>query len=145
MRRQRLRAAAGGGDASQSFGIAEQSIDPIAANPSRMNSVLVVHLWVGILVAACAALLVWRQIGRRITLYVLTLQIVLGIVLIVEGLRAPTTHYALAVVAWIGYMAANGMARKPEGRRNALIVTIVSSVLVLVALYIGSKAGHLAG
>ena len=48
-----------------------------------MNSVLVVHLVLGILVAACAALFVWFRLGRRITLYVLSLQILVGIVLIV--------------------------------------------------------------
>ena len=106
-----------------------------------MNYVLVVHLAIGILVAACAALLVWQRTGRRITLYVLTLQIILGIWLIVSGLRAPSHHYALAIVAWIGYMVANGLARK-EGRGNiVLAITIVSSVCVFAAAYIGAKAG----
>ncbi len=106
-------------------------------------NVLVVHLAVGILVAACAALLVWRQLGRRITLYVLTVQILLGIWLIVGGMRAGSTHYALAIVAWIGYMAANGIARRPGRERVALAITIVSSICVLIAAYLGAKAGNL--
>jgi hypothetical protein len=105
-----------------------------------MNYVLVVHLAVGILVAACAALLVWRQMGRRITLYVLTLQIALGIWLVVEGLRAGPEHYGLAIIAWIGYMVANGIARRGRDRA-ALIITIVSTICVLGAAYLGAKAG----
>jgi hypothetical protein len=105
-----------------------------------MNYVLVVHLVVGILVALCAALLVWRQLGRRITLYVLTLQIGLGIWLIATGLRAPSEHYGLAILAWIGYMAANGIAKRGRDR-VALIITIVSTLCVLGAAYLGAKAG----
>ncbi len=104
-----------------------------------MNYVLVVHLAVGILVAACAALLVWRQMGRRITLYILTLQIALGIWLIFTGLRAPSEHYGLAILAWIGYMAANGIAKRGRGQA-ALIITIVSTLCVLGAAYLGAKA-----
>jgi hypothetical protein len=106
-----------------------------------MNYVLVVHLAIGILVAACAALLVWQRTGRRITLYVLTLQILLGIWLIVEGLRAPSEHYGLAILAWIGYMAANGIARRPGREKVALVITIVSTLCVLGAAYLGAKAG----
>jgi hypothetical protein len=110
-----------------------------------MNYVLVVHLAIGILVAACAALLVWRQMGRRITLYVLTLQILLGIWLIVSGLRVRPEHWGLAVVAWVGYMAANGIARRPGRGNIVLAITIFSTLCVLGALYLGAKAGNLAG
>ena len=144
MRGQRGRTAAGGGNACQRFRVSEQSIDTVAANSPRMNYVLVVHLVVGILVAACAALLVWRRMGRRITLYVLTLQILLGIWLIVAGLRAPAEHYSLALVAWIGYMAANGIARRPGRERIVLAITVVSSICVLIAAYLGARAGNLA-
>jgi hypothetical protein len=105
-----------------------------------MNYVLVVHLVVGILVALCAALFVWRLSGRRITLYVLTLQILLGIGLVVSGLRAPSAHYGLAIVAWIGYMAANGIARRPGRERIVLAITVISSLLVFAAAYLGAKA-----
>ncbi len=105
--------------------------------------ILVVHLWVGILVAACAALLVWWKLGRRIVLYLLTLQIALGIVAIVQGHMAPAPHMALAVLAWIGYMAANGMGRRPDQGRNVMILTVLSSLMVLMAAYIGSKAAGL--
>jgi hypothetical protein len=103
-----------------------------------MDSVLVVHFWLGILVAACAALLVWFRLGRRITLYALTLQIALGIVLFVLGHRAPTPHYVLAVVGWAGYMGANAMSRQPDSRQNVLVLTILSSAMILLAAYIGA-------
>jgi hypothetical protein len=79
--------------------------------------------------------------GRRITLYILTLQIALGVWLIFTGLRAPSEHYGLAILAWIGYMAANGIGRRPGRERVALIITIVSSLLVFGAAYLGAKAG----
>ncbi len=142
MRRKGLGPAAGRGNARQRFGIGQQSIDPVAANPSGMD-ILVVHLWVGILVAASAALLVWWKLGRRIVLYLLTLQIALGIVAIVQGHQAPAPHYALAILAWIGYMAANGMSRQPDQGRNVMILTVLSSMMVLLAAYIGSKAAGL--
>jgi hypothetical protein len=108
-----------------------------------MNSVLVVHLTLGILVAACAALFVWFRLGRRITLYLLSLQILLGIALIVGGLRAPSPHYALAIVGWAGYMGANYMSRQPDSKKNVLVLTVLSSAMILLAAYIGSRAGNL--
>ena len=90
--------------------------------------------------------MVWnRQTGRRIALYVLTLQILVGIWLMVTWAtksRAPNIT-ALAVLAWIGYMAANGIAQTPGSRRILFIaITIVSTVMRFRArLYIGAKAG----
>jgi hypothetical protein len=101
---------------------------------------LTVHLWVAFLVAALAVLAVWQRPGRRITLYIVTLQVLIGIVLLVQGLRAPWYHPALALVGWAGYMAANAIARREGGRRNALIVAGISSVLILVAYYVGIEA-----
>src|SRR3984957_15708243 len=135
---QRLSAAPGRRNASQRLSVAQQSIDPVAANPPGMDSVLVVHFWLGILVAACAALLVWFRLGRRITLYALTLQILLGIVLLVLGHRAPVPHYVLAIAGWAGYMGANAMSRQPDSRQNVLVLTILSSAMILLAAYIGS-------
>ena|ERR1700679_3920662 len=143
MGRQRLGAAAGCCDASQRFRVTQQSIDPVAANPPGMNSVLVVHLWLGILVAACAALFVWFRLGRRITLYLLTLQILLGIVVMAMGGRAPLPHFVLALVGWAGYMGANYMSRQPDSKQNVLVLTVLSSAMILLAAYIGARAGAL--
>jgi hypothetical protein len=91
-------------------------------------------------VVALAVLFVWQRPGRRITLYVVTLQIVIGIVLMVQGLRVPSIHPALAVLAWVGYMAANALGRREGKGRLTLIVTVVSSVLILIAFGIGQHA-----
>jgi hypothetical protein len=101
---------------------------------------LTVHLWVGFAVAALAVLAVWQRTGRRVTLYAVTLQIVLGIVLVVQGVRGPWYHYALAVLGWAGYMAANALSRRPGGARTALIVAVASSLLVLIAFGVGQHA-----
>jgi peptidoglycan/LPS O-acetylase OafA/YrhL len=105
-----------------------------------VNAILTAHLWLGALVCALAVLFVWQLRGRRITLYVVTLQIALGVVLMVQGLKVPWYHYGLAIVAWGGYMAANAMARREGRARPALIVTIVSSLLILIAYAIGQHA-----
>jgi hypothetical protein len=103
-------------------------------------STLTIHLWTGFAVAALAVLAVWQRTGRRVTLYVMTLQIIVGIVLVVQGLRGPWYHYALAVLGWAGYMAANALSRRPGRARAALVVTVVASLLVLIAFGIGQQA-----
>jgi hypothetical protein len=105
-----------------------------------MNSVLVVHLILGILVAACAALFVWIRLGRRITLYVLSLQMLVGIALLIGGLRAPSPHYALAVAGWAGYMGANYMSRQPDSGKNVLVLTLLSSAMLILAAFAGAAA-----
>ncbi len=106
---------------------------------------LTAHLWLGALVVALAVLFVWQLRGRRITLYVVTLQIVLGVVLIVRGLDVPWYHYALGILGWVGYMAANAIARRDERSRRALIVTVVSSLLILITFGIGQHAARAMG
>jgi hypothetical protein len=106
-----------------------------------MNSVvLIVHLVVGILVALSAAFFVWQRVGRRITLYVLTVQILLGVWLMVgltqAGIPVPH-HYELGLLSWIGYMAANGMSRREGTEQAVRWITIGSSVCAIVALALG--------
>jgi hypothetical protein len=105
-----------------------------------VNSILTAHLWLGFVVVALALLFVWQLRGRRITLYVVTLQIVLGAVLLVQGRNVPWYHWALAIVAWAGYMAANAMARREGRGRQVLIVTIVASLLIVITFGIGQHA-----
>ena len=104
-----------------------------------MDSVLVVHFWLGILVAACAALFVWFRLGLRITLYLVSLQILLGAALLVSGHRTPPPHYALAIFGWAGYMGANYMNSQPDSGKNVLVLTILSSAMTLLAAYIGAR------
>jgi hypothetical protein len=115
--------------------------DSAPARPKRAEvNVLLVHLWIAFLIAALAVLAVWQRLGRRITLYVVTLQILIGIALMVQGLKVPWYHPALAVAGWAGYMYANAMSRREGGRRNALIVAGISSLLILIAYYVGMEA-----
>ena len=92
---------------------------------ARVN-ILTVHLWVAFVVAVLAVLAVWQRTSRRIALYVVTVQILIGIVLMVQGLKVPWYHAALAVLGWAGYMVANAMSRRGQ-TRNALIVAGASS------------------
>lgn len=104
-----------------------------------MNT-LTIHLYVAFAVATLAVLAVWRRPERRITLYVVTLQIVLGAVVMAQGLRVPWYHPALAVVGWGGYMAANAIARREPGSRRPLVISGVASLLILIAYYAGMEA-----
>jgi len=103
-------------------------------------NLLTAHLWIGALVAALAVLAVWQRLGRRVTLYVVTLQLALGVALMVEGLTVPWYHYGLAILGWVGYMVANAMTRRGQERRTILAVTAVSSVVLLIAFAIGQGA-----
>ncbi len=105
-------------------------------------SLLTVHLYVGFLVVLLALLAVWRRTERRITLYVVTVQIALGIVLVVQGLRVPALHPLLAVVGWAAYMAANALGRRAGAPRNALFAAAAGSLLILAAFGIGEMAVH---
>jgi hypothetical protein len=103
-----------------------------------MQSIVTTHLVVGLLAVVAALTLVWRLPGRRITIYVLTLQILLGVYLLYVGYRVPLVHILCAVVAWALYMAANGIARRrPESRQLVLGLTIGATVLVVAACAIG--------
>ncbi len=106
---------------------------------------LTLHLWIGFAVVALAVLAVWQRTGRRVTLYAVTLQILIGVVLVVQGLRGPWYHYALGVLGWIGYMVANARSRRPGSARPALIATAIASLLVLIAFGIGQQAVRGAG
>ncbi|HZX68027.1 MAG TPA: hypothetical protein VFE70_04035 [Candidatus Elarobacter sp.] len=105
-------------------------------------ALLTVHLWVGVAVVLLAVVAVWQRTGRRIALYVATLQILIGIVLVVERFSASWYHYALAVAGWAGYMVANAMTRRGATQRTVLMVTAISSILILVAFAIGQRAVH---
>ena len=103
-------------------------------------SLLTIHLYVAFVVAALAVFAVWRRPERRITLYVVTLQIALGVILVVQGLRAPSLHYALGVLGWAGYMAANALAKRPERKNAVLAIAGISSLLILFGYYVGMHA-----
>jgi hypothetical protein len=107
-----------------------------------VSSILTIHLWLGALVVALAVLAIWRRPGRRVTLYVLTLQIIIGIVLAVEGARISPLHVVLAGLGWAGYMAANAYARRYPQRRVGLTIAVISSVLILAAFGIGERVTH---
>lgn len=73
-------------------------------------------------------------------LYLLTLQIIVGAWVIFSGLKAPSLHYAFALIAWFGYMAAGAVGKRAGKENVALAITIASSVLILIAFSIGQWA-----
>jgi hypothetical protein len=87
-----------------------------------------------------AVLGVWWPWGRRVMLYLLTVHILVGGWVLSTHLRAPTLHYVFALIGWFGYMAANGVGRRPGRENAALAITIFSSVAVLIAFAIGQWA-----
>lgn len=103
-------------------------------------NILTVHLWIGFVVVVLALLAVWLRGVRRIVLYVVSLQILAGIIVILQGFKAPSYHYALAILAWIGYMVANGMTRRSASTRTVLLLSGLSTILILIAFYVGMHA-----
>jgi hypothetical protein len=118
----------------------DRPVDRSCSAKQPLVTTLTIHLYLAFVIAGLAVLAVWRRPERRITLYAVTLQIVIGVVLMVQGDRVPWYHPALAVLGWIGYMAANAIARRDPASRKALIVSAVSSLLILVAYYVGLEA-----
>jgi hypothetical protein len=104
------------------------------------NPALLVHYGLAFLVAAAAVLVIWWPWGRRVMLYLLTVHILVGGWVLSTHLKAPTLHYVFALLGWFGYMAANGIGRRPGKQNAALAITIGSSVAVLVAFAIGYGA-----
>ena len=106
-------------------------------------NVLQIHLYAGMLVALLALVAVWRRPERRITLYVVTLQILIGIWLLVGGLRVTPLHPALAIAGWALYMAANAIARR--NARNGAFIAAAGTVLILAAYAVGQAAVRAGG
>jgi hypothetical protein len=102
-----------------------------------MHSLVTLHLAVGILAIIAALTLVWRLPGRRIVLYVLTLQILLGLILLHGGYRAPPAHILSAFLAWALYMAANALTRRQADARLTLGFVVAATVLVVIAGALG--------
>lgn len=109
-----------------------------------VSSIVTVHLWLGVLVVALAVLAVWRRPGRRVTLYVVTLQVLIGIAIALMGARISWTHFVLAGLGWAGYMVANAVARRQPGKRTALAIAGLSSLLILGAYYVGEHTARIA-
>jgi len=115
-----------------------------------MQSILTLHLVVGLLAVIAALTLVWRLPGRRITLYLLTFQILLGLLLLLRLYRGPLTHILphvfAAIIAWGLYMAANALTRRQANPRLILGLTVAATVLVMIAGALGgSMIAHPAG
>jgi hypothetical protein len=98
------------------------------------------HNILAFIVAAAAVLVIWWPLGRRVMLYLLTVHILVGGWLLSTHLKAPTLHYAFALIGWFGYMAANGIGRRAGKENVALGITILSSIFVLLAFAIGQWA-----
>lgn len=110
----------------------------------RVSSIVTAHLYLGMLVAALAVLAVWRRPGRRVTLYIVTLQVLVGIAIAIMGARISWVHFVLAGIGWAGYMAANAVARRQPGKRTALTIAALSSLFILAAYYVGEHTARLA-
>ena len=105
-----------------------------------MSLIVTLHWVLGLAIVACAAILSWRYTGRRIALYLLTAQILLGAWLISTGLRPPMAHWLLAVAAWVLYMGANAATKRAPQSRLSLILSVVALLAIVATFGIGSAA-----
>ncbi len=117
----------------------------IARSPGGM-AILNVHYAVGtILVLASLAALFWAP-ARRLVLFVLVLQIVLGAAVWgITKATPPALHWILAILNGGTYALATVFERRGQPRRTVLGVLAVGFVVFAFVYYVGMHALKVAG
>lgn len=96
----------------------------------------------GIIVLLALLSLSWRRVGRRVTLYLFTLQILLGLLAIAQGWHPPLAHWLCAVLGWVLLMAANGIERRHPDSTLPVWLAVVAILLTGAAYGIGEHAAR---
>ena len=107
-----------------------------------MNGMLVLHLTLGILIVLVTLVAIGSRGIRRVLLYILTLQIIVGGALMGK-LPITPLHWGLAILAWFALMLANSIERRtPQRRPIARRWAIVAAASVIIVFMIGWMAAH---
>jgi hypothetical protein len=111
-----------------------------------MSVALDIHFVLAYLTALCALIFSWNAMGRRVISAVLGLQILAGLaVTAVLGAnhaalpRGAGWHIAVALAALVLYGLASRAGKRPDGGRNALVLSILGLLCVAAALYMGVR------
>ena len=108
--------------------------------------ILKIHNIVALLLFIVAVAAIFVPVARRYVVYVLALQIVLGIALWLKvHLVAPPAHWILAILVGGVWPMANALERKGRPKAAVMTVTAVGAVIVALVLYIGMHAAKTMG
>ncbi len=100
--------------------------------------ILKIHNIVALLLFVIAIAAIFVPVARRYVVYVLALQIVLGIALWLKvHLVAPPAHWILAILVGGVWPMANALERKGRPKAAVMTVSAVGAVIVALVLYIG--------
>ncbi len=108
--------------------------------------ILKIHNIVALLLFVTAVAAIFVPVVRRYVVYVLALQIVLGVTLWLKvHLVAPPAHWILAILVGGFWPMANAFERK--GRPKGLVMGISAAAAVVVAfvIYLGTHAAKAMG
>jgi hypothetical protein len=103
--------------------------------------ILHAHAGIGILLILTAIVAIFVPIARTIIVYVLLVQVLLGVVVWrTTGLLPPIGHWVLAILVGGIYPMANAFERK--GRPKALVTSLlVLGALIFIGVYGLGEAG----
>ncbi len=108
--------------------------------------ILKIHNAVALLLFLAAVLAIFMPVVRRYVVYVLALQLVLGVVLWLKvGLVAPPAHWILAILVGGVWPMANALERKGRPKAAVMAVSAVGAVIVAFVLYLGMHAAKAMG
>lgn len=114
-----------------------------------MAILLTIHFALAWLVAICAIVFSWNDLGRRVMNVVLGLQVLAGLVLagMLGAARAPMPpmlvwHVLLALGALVAYGVARRLGAREGGAKAALALSILGLLCIAGAIYLGM---HVAG
>ena len=103
--------------------------------------ILKIHNFVALLLFVVAIAAIFVPLARRYVVYVLALQIVLGIALWLKvHLVPPPTHWILAILVGGVWPMANALERKGRPKAAVMAISAVGAVIVALVIYIGMQA-----
>jgi hypothetical protein len=108
--------------------------------------ILKIHNIVALLLFVVALAAIFVPVARRYVVYVLALQIVLGITLWLKvHLVAPPAHWILAILVGGVWPMANALERKGRPKAAVMAITAVGALIVALVIYIGTHAAKAMG
>jgi hypothetical protein len=103
--------------------------------------ILKIHNAVALLLFLAALLAIFVPVVRRYVVYVLALQIVLGVAVWYKThLVPPPAHWILAILVGGVWPMANALERKGRPKAAVMAVSAVGAVIVAFVIYLGSSA-----
>ena len=106
-------------------------------------AILNVHYAVGLVLLLTSLAAIVYAPARRYVVYVLALQIVLGVVTwSVTKLVPPAPHWILAILVGGVWPMANALERRGRPKAAVMGVSAVAAVVVAYVIYVGMHALH---